>query len=457
MARFALIMGKYSREMQGTDPSNGVRAMNQFQSEISRRSFLGATAAAMSSVGLAFGADQPAVVGGLNETTMKRKPRIAAINSVYRLKSHAYHIAGRFIHGYTRNGFHHQPPFELIRMWNHQQPVADLGPSVCDQHGIELCKTISQTLGEKQGLDIDGILLIIEHGDYPKNDRNQLLYPRYEFFEQIIDVFKMTGCTAPIFVDKHLSYDHRLAAKMVQTARDMKFGLMAGSSLPVTWRRPEIEPPLGTPFKEGLVCFGYEGKSVEVYLFHALEVLQCMLERRKGGETGVKSVEFLQGDAVWEAGDEERWSWRLLDAALARCPSKNTGPIRENVLTPQALLIEYEDGTRGAVLNMFEQTSDFGFAANIEGWSETLSSCFYLPAPPGARFFDPLTFNIEKFFATGTPPYPVERTLLTSTMTDLATLSLHEGSRVVTNPALNVKYAAPKDSGFFRGLIVDAV
>ena len=125
-------------------------------------------------------------------------------------------------------------------------------------------------------------------------------------------------------------------------------------------------------------------------------------------------------------------------------------------MNPQALLIEYEDGTRGTILNLLEQTSDFGFAATIEGWSETLSSCFYLPAPPGARFFDPLTYNIEKFFATGISSYPVERTLLTSTMTDLAMLSLHEKSRVVSDPALRVKYAAPRDSGFFRGPIVDA-
>lgn len=430
--------------------------MSQVDLEVCRRSFLRSAVGIASASGLlaldrdSFAKDEPA------DAVQKRKPRVAAINSVYRLKSHAYHIAGRFIHGYTRNGFHHQPPFELVRMWNHQQPVADLGPSVCEQHGIELCKTISQALGEKQGMDIDAVLLIIEHGDYPQNDRHQTLYPRYEFFEQIVEVFKATGRTAPVFVDKHLSYDHRLAARMVQTARDMKFGLMAGSSLPVTWRRPEIEPPVGTAFEEALVCFGYDSKIVEIYLFHALEVLQCMLERRKGGETGVKSVEFLQGDAVWLAGDEERWSWRLLDAALSRCPSRNTGPIRENVLNPQALLVEYHDGTRGAVLNLFEQTSDFAFAASIDGWSEPLSSCFYLPPPPGARFFDPLTFNIEKFFTTGIPPYPIERTLLTSTMTDLATLSLHEGSRVITNPALSIKYNAPKDSGFFRGPYVDA-
>lgn len=429
--------------------------MPLFDPEFSRRSFFHAAAAGIASSGMAWGAT-PNQVGSPEDSTLKLKPRVVAINSVYRLRSHAYHIAGRFVHGYTRNGFHHQPPFELVRMWNHQQPVGDLGPSVCEQHGIELCKTIPQALGEKQGLDIDAILLIVEHGDYPVNDRHQILYPRYEFFEQIVDVFQKTGRSVPVFVDKHLSYDRHLAAKMVQTAEKMKFGLMAGSSLPVTWRRPEIEPTLGTPFKEAVVCFGYEGKNVEIYLFHALEVLQCMLERRKGGETGVKSVQFLEGDAVWIAGDEERWSWRLLDAALARCPSKNTGPIRENVLNPQALLIEYEDGTQGAVLNLMEQTSDFGFAASIEGWSEPLSSCFYLPAPPGARFFDPLTFNIEKFFTTGTPPYPVERTLLTSTMTDLAMLSLHEKSRVVVDPTLQVKYSAPKDSGFFRGPYVDA-
>ncbi len=420
---------------------------------LTRRDFLGASAAALVGSTL-LAADDSATK--LPATVPARRPRVAAINSIYRLRSHAYHIAGRFIHGYTRNGFHHQPPFDLVRMWNHQQPENDLGPRVCKAHNIELAKTIPEALGGKNGLDVDAVLLIIEHGDYPVNDRGQVLYPRYEFFEQIVDVFKKAGRSVPIFVDKHLSYDHRLAAKMVATAREMKFGLMAGSSLPVTWRRPEIEPPLGTKFEEAVVCFGFDRGTVEIYLFHALEVLQCMLERRAGGETGVKSVQFLQGDAVWKAGDEGRWSWRLLDAALSRCPSHNTGPVRENVLQPQAVLVEYLDGTRGAVVNLIEQTSEFAMGARVADRTEPVSSCFYLPAPPGARFFDPLTYNIEKFFASGVAPYPVERTLLTSTMTDLAMQSLKEGSKVVTNPALGVKYAAPADSGFFRGPYVDA-
>lgn len=417
-----------------------------------RREFLGASSAAILGGSLLTAEE----TGTRTPAASPRRPRVAAINSIYRLRSHAYHIAGRFIYGYTRQGFHHQPPFDLVRIWNHQQPENDLGPRTCKTHNIELCRTIPEALGADKGMDIDAVLLIIEHGDYPVNELGQILYPRYEFFEQIVDVFKKAGRSVPVFVDKHLSYDHRLAAKMVATSREMKFGLMAGSSLPVTWRRPEIEPPVGTKFEEAVVCFGFDRGTVEIYLFHALEVLQCMLERRAGGETGVKSVQFLQDDAVWKAGDEGRWSWRLLNAALSRCASHNVGPIRENVLRPQAVLVEYNDGTKGAVLNLIEQTSEFAIGAKVTDRQEPVSSCFYLPAPPGARFFDPLTYNIEKFFATGVSPYPVERTLLTSTMTDLAMRSLHAGCKVVADPALGVKYEAPADSGFFRGPYVDA-
>src|SRR6185295_5452946 len=99
------------------------------------------------------------------------------------------------------------------------------------------------------------------------------------------------GKTAPVFNDKHLSYDHKLAADMVAAANDLKFGLMAGSSLPVTWRRPELEPPIGTPITEGLVCCYSPG---ERYMFHGLETLQVMMERRASKEPGVKAVTALK-------------------------------------------------------------------------------------------------------------------------------------------------------------------
>lgn len=381
-------------------------------------------------------------------------PRVAAINSIYRFRSHAYHIAGRFIHGYTIDGKHHQPPFRLVRMFNHQQPPNDLGPEVCQKHGIELCKTAEEALG-KGGLDVDAVLLIIEHGEYPVNEFGQIEYPRYEFFEQIVEVFRRSGRSVPVFCDKHLSYDHRKAARMVALARELGFGLMAGSSLPVTWRLPALELPLDTPVEEGLVVFGYDRGTLEIYWFHALESLQCMMERRRGGETGVKSVECLTGPAVWKAADEGRWSAELLEAALSRCPSRNYGRPRDEVKEPAAILIEYRDGTRGAVLNLIEATSDFAFAGRIKDQPEPVSTCFFLPNPPGARYFDALTYNIEKLFASGKPPYPVERTLLTSTMLDHALHSLKAGSRPVADASLEVAYQAPADSGYFRGSYID--
>lgn len=170
---------------------------------------------------------------------------------------------------------------------------------------------------------------------------------------------------------------------------------------------------------------------------------------------------------MWQAADQGRWSWKLLDAALARNPSNNYGRPRENVSKPQAILIEYRDGTRGTVLNLIEQVSDFSFAGSVAGVSPrprtqglgetptTLSTAFYLPNPPGAKFFDPLTANIEKLFTTGKSPYPVERTLLTSTVLDWALRSLADGSRKVEDPSLDVHYQPPTDSGFFRGRFTD--
>ncbi|HEX3655676.1 MAG TPA: hypothetical protein VHV55_07725 [Pirellulales bacterium] len=422
--------------------------------EISRRAALAYTTASLAAG--CFGRPTPlAAADNLPAKPPARLPRVAAINTIYRFRSHAYHIAGRFIHGYSREGFHHQPPFKLVRMFNDQYPSDDLSREVCRRHDVQLCTSVAEALGGKQ-LDVDAVLLIAEHGDYPLNEFRQILYPRYKLFEQIVEVFRTSGRSVPVFSDKHLSYDHRLAARMVATSRELKFGLMAGSSIPVTWRRPEFEPPLGTPFREGLVTFGSDHPTPEVYLFHALEGLQCMLERRVGGETGVRSVTGLTGDAVWKAGDDGRWSWDLFRAALATSPSLNIGSVRENVERPVALLIEYRDGTRGTVINLSGHTTDLCFAGNVAGRQQPLATCFYLPAPPGAKYFNALVSNIERFFTSGRPPYPIERTLLTSTVLDLGMHSLHD-NHPQQAPALEIRYTPPADSGFFRGSYTDAL
>jgi len=382
--------------------------------------------------------------------------RIASINSVYRKFSHAYHIAGRFLFGYTKDERHHQPPFHLARMYNDQStasgPQRDLSRDLARKKGFTIEKTIADALGGKAGLDVDGVLLICEHGDYKRNKLGQILYPRYEFFEQIVEVFKASKKTAPVFVDKHLSYDHVKARKMYDTAKAMGFGLMAGSSLPVTWRKPEWDLEIGAKVEEAVVCFYSD---MDIYGFHALETLQCVLERRKGGETGVKSVATLKGDAVWKAWDAGKWSKELAEAALRRSASRDYGNPRDHVENPFAFLVEYRDGTRATLINLTGYVADLTIAVKTTDDPKPQATQFVLPAPPGARFFDPLTWYIEDFFTKGKPPYSVERTLLTTTVLDFAHRSAADGGKPISDDAMKIAYPQPNDNFFFRGSASD--
>jgi hypothetical protein len=436
--------------------------MNDRDLRLSRRKFL-ANAAALTVAGAATGstmADDSA--SGFRSRPVKpsvkgRKP-LGVMTTVYRPMSHSFHIAGRFLHGYTKNGSFHVPSFAVRGMTVDQTPDNDLSRELAREFGFKWSRNAADALMDGDKLAVDGILLIGEHGNYPRNDKGQILYPRYEMFQQIVEVFRKSGRSVPVFCDKHLSYSWEKAKQMVDWSRELKFPLMAGSSLPVTWRRPELELPLQTPIEEALVAaYG----PIEVYGIHALETLQCMAERRKGGETGVKAVTCLTGRDVWKAGDAGQWSWELLEAALGRSESVCPGDIRRNVgafpvqsmpQTPAtAFMVEYRDGFRGTVLLLNGHIQDFVFAAKVKGEAKPASCLFHLPPPPGAKYFDAQVMNIEKLLETGKSPYPVERTLLTSGILDFALTSHAKRGERIETTELDVRYTAGADSGFVRG------
>lgn len=393
--------------------------------------------------------------------------RVAVVASVYWYLSHAYHIAGRFLDGYLVGDKHHFPEFGIASCYV-EQPTRDLSRDLAKEHGFRIAPTIEDALTLGTGkLAVDGVLLICEHGDYPYNAKGQKLYPRFEYFQQIVKVFRTSGRTVPVFCDKHLSFDRKKAAEMVATAAEMKFPLMAGSSLPVTWRRPELELPLGTKLKEAVLVSRGE---LEIYGIHALESLQCMAERRFGGQQrgiprqGVKAVTCLQGDAVWKAGDSGLWSWELLEHAVGRSASRNAGDVRSNcrrfqrpsnwgnfVPGPIAFHVEYHDGFKATVLQLDGHVADETFAARIDGEVKPVSTLFWLPPPPGAAFLEALTTHIEKFLVTGIAPYPVQRTQLTGGILDYALESRVQKSARLETPDLDIRYDPPADSGFMRG------
>ncbi len=213
------------------------------------------------------------------------------INSIYRFRSHAYHLGRRILHGYDREGFHHQPDLQLCGCSNDQYPADDMSREESKRYGYEVVKTPAEAWGLRASRRRCGALGRRARRLQDERVRSGAL-SSVRTVSRIVKVFEAAGRSVPVFVDKHLSYDAARGSGNVRHRQGLKFGLMAGSSLPVTWRRPELEPPLDTALKEGLVAFGFDRGPSEIYFFHAIESLQCMMERRRGGETSV------QGDRV---------------------------------------------------------------------------------------------------------------------------------------------------------------
>lgn len=393
------------------------------------------------------------------------RPKLAAICTTYFKYSHAQHIVDRFLEGYGWNGTHHHPAMDLVSIYIDQIGANDVSKSRLQQFpAMKLYPTIAEalTLGG-QTLAVDGVVLIGEHGRYPRNEKGQTLYPRYEFFNQIVKVFKDSGRSVPVFNDKHLSWNWEWAREMYDTSRRMGFPLMAGSSLPVTWRTPSVEMPLGATIRDAMcICYG----GVDSYDFHGLETLQCMVERRKGGETGVKWVQAYRGESFWKAHHEGVWPKDVMDAAL--CRSHTLKPSREGfnhalpdidgmralVKNPTAYHYEHRDGLTCTMLLMGGLIEDFNFAARVEGHPGIFSTQMYLPMPPArtslANFFSPLVNNLEQMYLTGKETYPLERTLLTTGLTAAGIESLFNKESRFETPHLAIRYEPTRGATFWR-------
>jgi len=345
----------------------------------------------------------------------------------------------------------------VVSAYVDQFPKNDLSRQRAMESGFTIYKTIAEALrrgGDK--LAVDAVLIIGEHGDYPDNDIGQKKYPRHEFFKACVEVFQKDGRSVPMFNDKHLSWNWAQAKEMADTSRKMGFPYLAGSSLPVTWRMPAIDVPLGAKMEEAM-CLAM-GR-VDSYDFHALEVIQCMAERRDGGETGVSAVQAVRGDGVWKllAGTRAE----LFEACLCRSQTLTQAPtycqrhptpkqMREWVKEPLAYLIEYKDGLKATMLLMNGLVGDFTFAARIKGLPEPLSTLFYLPPAPNIVYSAALMSKAEELFTTGKAPYPIERTLLTTGLVEAGMKSLAAGQKRLETPHLAVSYKAPRESTFWQ-------
>lgn len=372
---------------------------------------------------------------------MSERKKIAAVITTFYPNSHADVMVTKFVRGFPTDEGLLPPKVDLVSMYMDQVHENDIGLKLAEEHGIPVYPSIPKALcrGGRE-LAVDGVLSIGEHGDYAWNEKEQHLYPRRHFFEQICGVIAASGRSVPVFNDKHLAYNWGDAKWMYDRARELEIPFMAGSSVPLLWRDPWLEHEPEAPIEEA-VMISYGG--LESYGYHGFEAMQAMVERRRGGETGIAAVQCLEGEAVWRAGDEGRWSRELADAAVAVAGRDGDarGTMEELCRGPAAFLIEYADGQRAAVLQFNGFVSEWSYAARVEGEVQaTWLRCCREPWP----HFSYLSLNIQEMFLTGAPQYPVERTLLVTGALDALMNSRYRGHVRIETPYMDVTYRAPE-------------
>jgi len=389
-------------------------------------------------------------------STVSKRTRTAAVATVYRYNSHADVLIGRLLSGYSVNAAWAPSQTQLTSLYVAQVPSnSDMSRDLAARNGFKIYPSIRETLtlGGKS-LAVDGVVFIGEHGDYPTNDVGQILYPRYELFSQIMDVYEESGRSVPTFFDKHLSYSWEKADAIYRRAKKIGFPFMAGSSIPLTIRQPALDPPLDIPITEA-VTIGYG--PADAYGFHTLEGLQCMVERRKGGETGIASVHWIEGQDIWAWRDSAQGAWAksLLEEAWRLQPLPPTPSVEVQAKNPVLFVLNYRDGLKAAALVLTQNAGGFSTVMRVKDQERPLSVAFVIGEPGLVHpldhrplpNWDGIGRCVDHFLATGEPPNPVERTLLTTGALAFCFQSKRE-KRLIETPELKVSYRGPVRSWF---------
>jgi hypothetical protein len=235
------------------------------------------------------------------------RPRVAVVLTWMVHRSHAHVLMENFLNPVLFNGELVDPGVDIVSMYVDQFPEGrDMAKRVAEAHKIPIYDSIRGALtqgGEK--LDVDAVFVIGEHGEYEKTKYGIDKYPRKEWFDECTSIMKESNRIVPYFNDKHFSYRWDWAKEMYDTAKEMNLPFMAGSSVPLAQRKPDVTIEPGTELVEAL---SIHGGPIERYDFHGAEVLQSMIEFRKGGETGITKLEVVKGDDVEKAGKAGRFS-----------------------------------------------------------------------------------------------------------------------------------------------------
>jgi len=359
--------------------------------------------------------------------------RVAAIVTEYRFNSHADVILGRLL-----GDFEYEPQLEVVSIYTDQVPSNDMSREAAARCDVPIYPTIAEAIREPyENGGLDGIIIIGEHGEYPDDEKGQKMYPRRRLLEETLHMMDELGLAIPIFSDKHLSYNIADSLWMFEQLQQRGIPFMGGSSIPHIPPVPSFDPALLQEATELLVVSFSD--AIEAYGYHALELLQSLAEKRRGGETGVKAITALQGAEVWELMKRGEWPEDLMLQTLSLYDHNPVHPqlAKEDLITI-LFVVEYNDGFKGYVLQQSELVDQWGFAfRTVDGQITAAVSATDTNRP--WKHFARLTSMIEQFILTGQPLFPAERILMSSGLINLSMEALYDKKKRMT-PELNFDY-----------------
>ncbi|MGB9641950.1 MAG: hypothetical protein ACP5JO_01330 [Candidatus Ratteibacteria bacterium] len=372
------------------------------------------------------------------QSVNQQEKAVAAIVADWFKYSHPDVLLTRILKTYSLDGKGQKSQLKLVSVFRDKPSSKDLSMAYAEEFGFQVCDSVEEALTlRKETLAVDGVIISTEWCDYPVSPTGQVMYPKRRLFEDVVKVFQKTHRVVPVFIDKHIADNWQDIIWIYNTARKMKIPLMAGSSVPISWRYPPSDVDTHSKLKE-IVGISYH--TLDGYGFHGLEMIQCLAEQRNGGETGIKSVQCLTGQDVWSA------SGKLYDSSLlnmAACmvrkiPEGKT--LKDMVKEPVLFVINYNDGLRACLFTLNNFASQWAAAWKYED-GKMDSSLFKLDDNLSTLMhFANQMQGIENMIITGKPAWPVERTVLTSGALDALLISKLKSGKVVSTPYLKISY-----------------
>jgi len=356
-------------------------------------------------------------------------------------------LLDRFLIGYPRDGALHKPEATKISAYLAVSQEANF-----DRRPEELRLIVPPT-AEQAVSDADAVVIVSRRPGTATN----------EAFMHI--ALERAPQGAACFVHGVIANTLASAQKFAAIAAQRRIALLAATPPAVTWRLPQVELPPGARLTDALIVVQVNPLAIQATPpappatlhgaeLQALDGLLPVIERRRGGESGIRSVRYLEGKSLWRAGEKGLWSRPLLAAALSRSDTPQGGALLDGrtqdlaglgmvpklARHPRGWLLEHRDGLRSAILVLDGVVADSNFAVRSDKGDIVSAQLFHAPSP-GERHFDRLAAVMEDFFRKNEPPWPLQRNLLTAGLLEIFAKPSSLSGAPIETPELSIAYS----------------